>query len=58
MANMGHCRFRNANKSLSDCMDNWFDDDLSQEEHKARRNMILKMIELLNDMRASVSQVA
>ena len=56
MANIRYRRFRNTSEALSDCVENWFDDDIDQAEHNARRHMILKMIEVLNDMGASVSQ--
>lgn len=47
MANMTYCRFRNTLKDLQDCYDAISnDDDLSEEEEKARN----KIIELCKDM--------
>ena len=40
MANMGYCRFRNTLDDLRDCYDNLDDNDLSEEEAKARRRLV------------------
>lgn len=40
MANMSYCRFRNTLNDLADCQENFDADDLSAEEHNARRKMI------------------
>jgi hypothetical protein len=39
MANMSYCRFHNTLSDLRDCWDN-MDDDLSEEERKARERLI------------------
>jgi hypothetical protein len=38
MSNMSYCRFRNTLQDLQDCVDN-FEDPVSPEEHRARRQM-------------------
>ena len=40
MANMGYCRFTNTLSDLHDCNEHLYDDDLTAEERKARRNLI------------------
>ena len=40
MANMSYCRFRNTLGDLRDCYDNLDDNDLSEEEAKARRRLV------------------
>ena len=40
MSNMGYCRFRNTLSDLRDCEDNMDEDDLSEEETKAREAII------------------
>lgn len=54
MANMGYCRFRNTARDLADCVDHMADDDLSMEEHAARKRMVKTMVRILNDMGASI----
>ena len=39
MGNMGYCRFRNTLDDLADCNQN-FDDELSEEEEKARLKLV------------------
>ncbi len=36
MSNMSYCRFQNTLPDLRDCYENWDDDDISQEEQRAR----------------------
>lgn len=46
MANMSYCRFQN---TLSDFRDlDFFDDELSVEEHNARRLLIIEMIDFFD----------
>ena len=40
MANMSYCRFRNTLSDLRDCWEHIFDDDLSEEEGRARQRLI------------------
>ena len=40
MSNMGYCRFQNTVPDLRDCQDHIYDDDLSSEEERARKNLI------------------
>ena len=40
MANMSYCRFENTLPDFRDCYDNFDDNDLSEEEKRARRKMI------------------
>lgn len=36
MSNMSYCRFRNTLNDLSDCANNFHEDDLSSDEHNAQ----------------------
>lgn len=38
--NMSYCRFRNTEKDLQDCLDNLFDESISEEEDAARSRLI------------------
>ncbi len=40
MNNTGQCRFQNTLKDLMDCHDWLYDDDLSEEEERARKMLI------------------
>lgn len=40
MANMGYCRFENTLADLQDCYEHLNDDDLSEEEKKAKEALI------------------
>lgn len=40
MSNMSYCRFENTLKDLRDCDEHLFDNDLSEEEEKARERLI------------------
>ncbi len=40
MGNMGYCRFQNTVSDLRDCLDNLFDDEIEEDEQKARKNLI------------------
>lgn len=40
MGNMGYVRFSNTLEDLRDCWDHIFDDDLSDEEERARQRLI------------------
>lgn len=39
-SNMSYIRFENTYKDLSDCYDNFIDDDLSESEKEYRKNLI------------------
>lgn len=47
MANMSYCRFRNTLNDLRDCENNFHEDDLSDDEYRARHKMIHTMINML-----------
>ena len=40
MGNMGYCRFENTVPDLEDCQEHLFDEDLSEEEERARKRLI------------------
>ena len=40
MANMSYCRFQNTYNDLIDCSVNLFDEDMSDSEKMARKNLI------------------
>ncbi len=40
MSNMSYCRFQNTLRDLRDCYENWDDDDISQEEQRARDRLL------------------
>jgi hypothetical protein len=40
MANMSYCRFENTLSDLRDCEEHLFDEDLSQDEDRARRRLV------------------
>ena len=40
MSNMGYCRFQNTVQDLDDCADHIEDDDLSDDEKRARARLI------------------
>lgn len=46
MANMSYCRWQNTLRDLRDCAENLSDNDLSDEERRARN----KMFDLMRDM--------
>ena len=41
MGNMSYCRFENTLKDLQDCFDNLHDENLSADEVRARKRLIL-----------------
>jgi len=47
--NMGHCRFQNTDQDLDDCYEHIDDKDLSEEESKARKNLIERCVEIALD---------
>lgn len=38
MSNMSYCRFQNTLSDLLDCLDHIIDDELSEDEERARKN--------------------
>jgi hypothetical protein len=40
MGNMGYCRFTNTLKDLEDCYEHIYDEDLSEEEEEAKKELI------------------
>lgn len=51
---MSYCRFRNTLNDLRDCANNFDADDLSVDEHNARRQMVQVMIDILHSIDAEV----
>lgn len=49
MSNMSYCRFQNTANDLSDCYDSLFDEDLSDDEKRARRRLIQTCREIVNE---------
>ena len=49
MANMSYCRFQNTLRDLKDCYEHIDDDDLSQDEIKARKKLIVLCTDISND---------
>jgi hypothetical protein len=49
MGNMSYCRFQNTLNDLRDCYDNLFDDDLSEEEERARKRLIKLCQDIVRD---------
>lgn len=40
MANMSYCRFQNTASDLADCLEH-IEDDLSEDEHRARKHLLI-----------------
>lgn len=57
MSNMSYCRFRNTLNDLRDCAQNFDEDELSDDEHNARRAMINEMVDLLEWLGAEVTDI-
>ncbi len=49
MGNMGYCRFENTASDLEDCQEHLFDEDLSEEEERARKRLIEICKEIVAD---------
>ena len=49
MPNMSYCRFINTAEDLSDCQDNMDDETLSNEEARARLDLIKLCVEIATD---------
>lgn len=51
MSNMSYCRFRNTLLDLTDCYENFHEDEgeLSKEERSARRKIVELCIDIVND---------
>ena len=56
MANMGYCRFQNTNRDLEDCMEHIDDHDLSEEEVKARKELIDNCVTIAIDYGHEIGQ--
>lgn len=56
MSNMSYCRFRNTLSDLRDCANNFYDDELSPEEHNARRSLIQEMLDILDGIGAEIDE--
>lgn len=53
MGNMSYCRFSNTVSDLEDCYEN-MDDDLSEEEERARRRLIRICVNIAADFEHEV----
>jgi hypothetical protein len=49
MANMSYCRFQNTLQDLSDCYENMDDEDLSAEEKRARKALLVLCERIVDD---------
>ena len=49
MANMSHCRFQNTLEDLRDCRDHMDDEELSEDERKARDKLIRMCADIGSD---------
>ena len=47
MSNMSYCRFRNTLEDLRDCINNFEDNELSEEEAQARYQMVSSIVHLV-----------
>ena len=50
MGNMAYCRFRNTLQALRDCAEHQYDEDLSYEEHNARKRLFVLCKSIVDDM--------
>jgi hypothetical protein len=48
MANMSYCRFINTLEDLQDCFDNWDDEDMSEEEKRAKAGLLSLCRDVVN----------
>ncbi len=56
MSNMSYCRFTNTASDLSDCYEHIDDDDLSDEETRARIALIKICMDIADDFRHEVEE--
>ena len=49
MSNMSYCRFQNTLSDLLDCYRNWDDEDLSDEEKRARKRILTLCEDIVSD---------
>ena len=49
MSNMSYCRFQNTLSDLRDCYSNWDNDDLSNEEERARSRILSLCEDIVSD---------
>jgi hypothetical protein len=49
MSNQSYVRFQNTLADLQDCAEHLWDDDLSAEEHEARRRLVRLCAEIADD---------
>lgn len=50
MSNMSYCRFQNTLPDFRDCIEHWYDGDLSDEEKRARKRMKKLILELAYEL--------
>lgn len=53
MANMGYVRFQNTLSDLRDCNDHLFDEDLSEDEERARRQLINLCLDIASEFESN-----
>ncbi len=56
MANMGYCRFQNTLQDLRDCAEHLDDDDLSEEEQRARYRMLRLCQTIMEDYESELEE--
>jgi len=49
MGNMSYCRFQNTVTDLADCQENIWNDDISEDEKRARKRLIQICKEITGD---------
>ncbi len=50
MSNMSYCRFQNTLADLRDCHDHIYDDDLSEDEERARKRLIKICCDIVDEV--------
>lgn len=53
MANMGYMRFQNTLNDLRDCNDHLFDEDLSEDEERARKQLINLCLDIASEFESN-----
>ena len=56
MANMSYCRFQNTVIDLKDCYENMDDDELSDDEKKAKERLIDLCVDIALDFGAGINR--
>ena len=56
MSNMSYCRFQNTLQDLLDCYDHMSDQDLSEHERKARKQLLEVCYQIVEDYQDEVEE--